>query len=197
MGKDYELIRTFEVRSGTLQIIDALVLANTLSKMFERYTLHVQMCQFWAANLVLILKAVIEHEEKGEVIFNGGPALNSGGKFGGIPMVDINTGKALFGKSQRDLKQLFELKWNQSISPEMQAEANNLLATSTGGRIEAEVADQTASNNDLTANKVYKTAQNDAAELRQQIQDKLADNLRQVAEYVRLHPTQFPHNPAP
>ncbi|KAH7100929.1 hypothetical protein BKA62DRAFT_209666 [Auriculariales sp. MPI-PUGE-AT-0066] len=198
MGKDYKLIRTFEVRSGTLPIIDALVLANTLSNIFERYTMHIQMCQFWAANLVLILKAVVEYRQNGDVTFSHGPALKSAGKFGSLQMVDINTGRALFGGSQRDLKQLFELKWTQSISPEMQAEANNLLATSTGGPIVAEVADQApASNNDLTANTVYRTAQNDAAQLRQQIKDKLAFNLRQNAEIARRRTVQVPHNPAP
>ncbi|KAH7100939.1 hypothetical protein BKA62DRAFT_705378 [Auriculariales sp. MPI-PUGE-AT-0066] len=174
IGNEYQLVRTFEVRSGTLPIIDALVLADTLSKMVESYTLHIEMCQFWAANLVLILKAVVEYRQNGDIR--------------NIRIVDIDTGKALFGVGRGEMMRLFML---QSIGPifrEKQAEVNKLRATSTGGPIVAEVADQApvSNDNDLTANTVYRRAQKHAAELRQEIKDKLAVNRWPNAEFAQL-----------
>ncbi|KAH7100936.1 hypothetical protein BKA62DRAFT_209748 [Auriculariales sp. MPI-PUGE-AT-0066] len=193
MDKDYKLVRAFEVERGTLPIIDALVLANTLSNMFKRYTILVQMCQLWAANYLLVLKAVVEHRQDGDVSIVVGPALKSAGKFRNVTMVDINVGKAYFGRGQRDQKRLFDMKRTEVDSPKVQAEVNIVLEASTGGPIKSEVADQApSSNNDFTANTVYKAAQIDAAELRREITAKVkANNERIAAIHRRLAKTQL------
>ncbi|KAH7100932.1 hypothetical protein BKA62DRAFT_705346 [Auriculariales sp. MPI-PUGE-AT-0066] len=199
MGKDYKLVRAFEVERGTLPIIDALVLADTLSNTFKRYTILVQMCQFWAANYVLVLKAVVEYNQHGNVSIVNGPALKSAGKFRNVTMVNIITGKAYFGRGQRDLERLFEMKPSDADFPKVQAEVESVVEASTGGPIESEVADQVqSSNSDFTANTIYRAAKNAAAELRMEMKAKIkAINERNAAAYVRFLANQVPHNPAP
>ncbi|KAH7100923.1 hypothetical protein BKA62DRAFT_705322 [Auriculariales sp. MPI-PUGE-AT-0066] len=104
-ANDYVMVRAFGVPSGQLSILEALVFADTLSSVSTKYTI-VQMCQFWAVNLFLILQVVVGRKIRSTVTVEDGPGLHQAGKILHLPFINLNTGCGIVGEVDRDLREL-------------------------------------------------------------------------------------------
>ncbi|KAH7100941.1 hypothetical protein BKA62DRAFT_705384, partial [Auriculariales sp. MPI-PUGE-AT-0066] len=182
MKSEYELVREFAVSRGTLPVIDALVLGDTLSELSERYT----------------IRAVVAYKEGKNAVVNDGPGLRLAGTFRGMRLVDINTGRAIFSnEKQSDLRDFVKWKACEPPSPQAEEVAKSLAQAPIGGSITSAAAEQVAEGqigSDLTTNMVYQIAKRSAAELRHKVRSKCVENYeRNFYEPPRHNP---PPNPA-
>ncbi|KAH7100914.1 hypothetical protein BKA62DRAFT_705270 [Auriculariales sp. MPI-PUGE-AT-0066] len=163
LSPKYQIVREFDIPPGTLTILEALVIAQTLSDLSNRYTLFVHMCQFWAVNLFLIIKAVVNSRNLQQVTLTDGPAINTAGTFRGLRLVEVNTGRATADFLRCDDKSLRALckskstvefeaikkVWSQASSLELGGPLTSAHPARNG----------TASDDDISTNAVYHTAQ--------------------------------------
>ncbi|KAH7100905.1 hypothetical protein BKA62DRAFT_757713 [Auriculariales sp. MPI-PUGE-AT-0066] len=203
MKNNYQEVRKFTIQPGTLPIIDALVLAHTLSVMFGSYTMLVRMCQYWATNLFLVLKAVVGHKEQVGVTVVKGVAFSSAGKFRNLTLVDIDTGCAkaeFFAGDRCGLRDLYKWKPRDEIPQEIRDQADGLVKASTGGSI-ASFAEAEAANveNVFTANRVYKDALTSLERLRSEIRSTCKKNYDRNHAYIQSLDggSQLDFNPVP
>ncbi|KAH7100912.1 hypothetical protein BKA62DRAFT_208922 [Auriculariales sp. MPI-PUGE-AT-0066] len=91
---DYELVREFDVPCGCLTILEALVVANSISDVSPRYTVLIHTCQFWAINLFLTLRTIVTRRELRIPEERTGSQLSHGGRVHGVRFVDMDSGNA-------------------------------------------------------------------------------------------------------
>ncbi|KAH7054677.1 hypothetical protein BKA62DRAFT_818108 [Auriculariales sp. MPI-PUGE-AT-0066] len=91
---DYELVREFDVPCGCLTILEALVVANSISDVSPRYTVLTHTCQFWAINLFLTLRTIVTRRELRVPEQRTGSQLLHGGRVHGVLFSDMDSGNA-------------------------------------------------------------------------------------------------------
>ncbi|KAH7100922.1 hypothetical protein BKA62DRAFT_705320, partial [Auriculariales sp. MPI-PUGE-AT-0066] len=94
LSGEYGVVREFDVPSEKLTVLEALVFADTLSTVSTSYSI-IQMCQFWAINLFLVLQIAVSKRNRSAVSVRDGPAVRRAGKFHCFSLVNINNGRTL------------------------------------------------------------------------------------------------------
>ncbi|KAH7100925.1 hypothetical protein BKA62DRAFT_209538 [Auriculariales sp. MPI-PUGE-AT-0066] len=184
LPKDYKLVCEFNVATGTITLLEALVIADTLSKRLIKYSNLVHMCQFSTANLFLILKAIASERQGGDLDIQNGPAMREAGSFAGLALVNAHTGRpepAFLSATDAQLKKMCSSMLHRRVAEEkanlimgmIRADIQLLSGVVIGDvASSAEIRTSGASENDVSPGSIGPQAREAFEALRTQIRTK-------------------------
>ncbi|KAH7089343.1 hypothetical protein BKA62DRAFT_761818 [Auriculariales sp. MPI-PUGE-AT-0066] len=155
------LVREFSVTRGIMTILEAVVFADTLSELSNRYTEAIQMSQFWAINLFLAYKATVTYRGQQDVLIQEGSGVRTAGTHCGLRLVDVDTGRAttelLYPIRNRD--------WKRTVA-QARKDSLSLINVASGGIIDTVTTPEFHPTNDLTSQVIFDVAQESLHRLR-------------------------------
>ncbi|KAH7100924.1 hypothetical protein BKA62DRAFT_705323 [Auriculariales sp. MPI-PUGE-AT-0066] len=173
----YKLVRELELPRSTLTVLEALVVAKTLTDICKSYTIFVYTCQFWAINLFLLIKAIASSRAHPELlVLTNGLALQTAGTFHKLRLVDIETGRAtaeLLQASDKSLRALCKAKGAIFDFETIKCGRDQVSTLRLGGDLTTHQPTHAAADytpvDDISTNKVYQTAQVELSDLKEKI----------------------------
>ncbi|KAH7100906.1 hypothetical protein BKA62DRAFT_705245 [Auriculariales sp. MPI-PUGE-AT-0066] len=191
LTKHDSLVREFSVTRGIMTILEAVVFADTLSELCIRYTEVIQMCQFWAINLFLALKATVTYRGQRDVLIHEGSGVRTAGTHRGLRLVNVDTGRAtteLLYATETELKRMFSTSRNRDwkrTAAQARKDSLSLINVASGGIINTVTTPEFNPTDDLTSQVIFDVAQKSLHRLRSAIREQCAAKIAAEAKIFK------------